>query len=130
MRRTLRAANGPSPWAEIDAARRAWEAERRSLDERLVNLGVKQRVHSKTRARVPLVTVDERGVLVVAIGCGVKITGRDAETLLAAVPGALAELAAERKARKARRKEVLAARAEAAERLDRRRAELAAGGAR
>lgn len=127
---TPRPPGSPSPWADIDAAKRTWDAERRSLDAQLVEAGVKQRVRSKTRTRVPLVTVDDRGVLVVALGCGVRITGRDAATLLAAVPGALAELAAERKARKARRKEVLAARAEAAERLQRRRAELAAGGAR
>lgn len=127
---TPRPANNPSPWADIDAAKAAWDAERRSLDEALVEAGVKRKIRGKTRTRVPLVTVDDRGVLVVMLGCGVKITGRDAATLLAAVPAGLAALAAERRARKERRKEVLEARAEAAERLDRRRAELAAGGAR
>jgi hypothetical protein len=51
----------PNPWADIDAAKAAWEAERRSLDEKLVELGVKQR--TRNDLRVPLVTIDERGVL-------------------------------------------------------------------
>jgi hypothetical protein len=93
-----------------------WDTERRSLDARLVEAGVKQKFRGKARTRVPLVTIDEYGVLVVNLGRGVRITGRDGATLLAAVPDALVRLKAERKARRERRKEVLAARAEQAER--------------
>lgn len=125
---TPRPPGSPSPWADIDAAKRTWEAERRSLDAKLVEAGVRQRMVDGTR--VPLVAVDDRGLLEVALGCGVKITARDAATLLAAVPGGLLRLKAERRARKERREAVLAARAERAERIERRKAELASGGAR
>jgi len=107
-----------NPWASIDAAKQRWDIERRALDARLVEAGVKQRIRGKTGLRIPLVTVDERGVLVVQLGCGVKITGRDAATLLAAVPGALLRLKFERKARRQRREAIRAARAERAEDLE------------
>jgi len=107
-----------APWADIDAAKRAWDTKHQAIDAKLVEVGVKQRVRGKTRTRVPLVTVDDRGVLVVDLGLGVRITGRDTETLIAGVPGALLRLKFERKARRARREAVLAARAERAERRE------------
>ena len=59
--------------------------------------------------------------MVVSLGCGVKVTGRDAETLLAGVPAGLEELRAERKRRKASRQELVVARAERAARIENRR---------
>lgn len=121
MNRPLRR-NDTGPWAAIDAAKAAWDTQRWELDERLAELGVRRRVRDDLR--LPIVEINEHGVLVVDLGLGVRITGHDAATLLAAVPGGLVRLATERKARKLRRQKVLAARAEKAERLERLKREL------
>jgi hypothetical protein len=126
VKRTLQRNAAASPWAAIDEARFAWEGDRRRLDDQLIEIGVRARI-LPDGTRVPLVTVDEHGLLFVDLGCGVRISGRDSATLLAAVPGGLLRLAAERRARAQRSKAVLAAKAE---RLEERKAELATGGAR
>lgn len=125
---TPRPENSPSPWAEIDAAKAAWDSERRSLEAQLAEAGVKQRMVDGRP--VPLVAVNDRGMVEVGIGAGVKIAARDAAALLAAVPGGLRRLKAARLEGKAYREKVLAARAERAEHIERRKAELATRGAR
>lgn len=106
-----------SPWAAIDAAKAAWERQRADIDVRLQAAGVRPRFRagpSGIRVRVPLVEAGEHGELVVRLGLGVLITGRDEAALLSGVKPALEELrelrAARREAREAK-KARLAARA-------------------
>lgn len=106
-----------APWAAIDAAKAAWERRRADLDVRLHAAGVRPRFRAgpgKLKARAPLVEVGEHGELVVRLGLGVLITGRDEAALLSGVKPALEELrelrAARREAREAK-KARLAARA-------------------
>lgn len=106
-----------SVWDEIDKAKAKWDSERRKLDDRLIEAGVKARIRNDLR--VQIVTVGEHGELVVDLGSGVRITALTAATLLDAVPGGLARLKAERLARGKRRKAVLAAREDRAEERER-----------
>lgn len=107
-----------NPWAEIDAAKQAWDTERVELQAKLHELGVKKQIR-----------LTEHGTIEVRLGYGVRATGRDAAALLAAIPEALAKLKIAKKEHRKRRESIRTARADADERRKRRMAELA-GGAR
>jgi hypothetical protein len=114
-----------SPWAAIDAAKADWERQRRDIDDQLVAAGVRARRTELGRA--PIVMLDEHGVLVARLGPGVVIIGRTASDLLASVPRGLERLKVERKARKAHREQLRAARAERAAQLESNRRESVGG---